>query len=344
MLEEILKEKGHHWNSSFPLGSTGSRLIRGHWPDFRAAEEEFCHWTGLPEALLFQSGYSANVGALSALTGPGDLVLCDRLCHASLLDGVRLSGAEKQYFHHNDLNHLEDLLRTKKVRKRKWVLAESVFSMDGDLPDLVGLVELCRRHDATLYLDEAHALGYYGSSQRPGAGLLAHAQSQLPEESTLLSHLIVSAPLGKAPGIMGGFVAGHPLLKEYLINRARSFIFSTAQPPVLAAMIQRILLNFREGVYNHRIHRLIRNAEYLREKLDIMGLDSPSRSAIIPVILGDAVRALQMSERLKDAGMDARAIRPPTVAENSSRLRVTVHSCHTEKEMDTLLDHIQKEK
>tara|TARA_B100001939_G_C16947617_1_gene620982 strand:+ start:3769 stop:4956 length:1188 start_codon:yes stop_codon:yes gene_type:complete len=336
LLQELLKEKP---GTNVTVGSTGSRLIRGHWPSFDEAENAFNAWAETPSSLLFQSGYSANVGTLSALTGPGDIAFCDRLCHASLLDGVRLSGAQKQYFQHNDLNHLESLLKKKIPRKRRWILCESVFSMDGDIPDLAGLLDLCRKYDATLFLDEAHALGYYGSPGNPGAGLLASLKKELAGRDPY-SHVILSAPLGKAPGIMGAFVAGHPLLRQFLVNRARSFVFSTAQPPVLAALITRILENFRSHVYDHRIAALRENVDYFKNLLKENRIQVSSRSAIIPVVLGEADVCLKTSRRLKEIGMDVRAIRPPTVAPGSSRLRIAIHSCHTRDQLGRLLDVI----
>ena len=342
LLQSLTDATGAFANSgsgtNVTVGSTGSRLIRGHWPSFEEAESQFNQWTEVPSSLLFQSGYSANVGALSALTGPGDVAFCDRLCHASLLDGIRLSGAQKQYYDHNDLDHLESLLRKKPCKRRRWILCEGVFSMDGDTPDLDGLLQLCKRYDATLYLDEAHSLGYYGSERSPGAGLVASHREKL--DSDLFSYLVISAPLGKAPGIMGAFVAGDALLKEFLVNRARSFVFSTAQPPLLAAMISRILENFRTHKYDERISKLRSNASYFRERVEQLGLGLNSQSAIVPVVLGQAETCLETSESLKSMGMDVRAIRPPTVAEGSSRLRITVHSCHTQKQLDRLLQGI----
>ncbi|MCB1304661.1 MAG: 8-amino-7-oxononanoate synthase [Leptospiraceae bacterium] len=320
------------------VGSTGSRLIRGHWPSFEEAETQFCEWQDLPAALLFQSGYSANVGALSAISGPGDVAFCDRLCHASLLDGIRLSGAQRHYFHHNDLDHLESLLKKKGTRKSRWVLSEGVFSMDGDCPDVRGILDLCHKYDATLYLDEAHALGYLGSRRSPGGGLVAALREQASISSQELhDRIILSFPMGKAPGIMGGFVAGGKALREFLINRARSFVFSTAQPPILAAMIARIVRNFQEGAYDDRMLHLRSNAEFLRSKMESLGRQSTSQSAIVPFLIGDARDALEMSKHLETNGFDVRAIRPPTVAEGSSRLRITVHSCHSTESIARLL-------
>ena len=337
LLNSLICETGVE--SNVTVGSTGSRLIRGHWPSFENAEEEFNRWARTPDSLLFQSGYNANVGALSALTGPGDLVFCDRLCHASLLDGIRLSGAQKIYFKHNDLNHLESLLATKSTRRRKWILSESVFSMDGDVPDLKGLLDLCRRYQATLYLDEAHALGFFGSEESPGAGLLASRRAELGDD--VFDHAIISAPLGKAPGVMGAFVAGDKLLKDYLINRARSFVFSTAQPPILAAMIGAIIRRFRNHEYDHRMASLRKNVSYIKSLIAELHLVSPSDSAIVPIVLGEMDKCLQVSEHLKNHGMDVRAIRPPTVPEGSSRLRITIHSCHSQSELDRLMELIQ---
>lgn len=312
--------------STQDLGSTGSRLIRGHREAFDRAERAFADWVGLDDALLFHSGYAGNVGTLQALLSPGDLVFADRLCHASLLDGIRLSGATRHYFRHNDLEHLSELLRKHSTRKRRWIVTESVFSMDGDRPDRDALLALAEQNDCLLYLDEAHAIGVIGEAGRG----LAHQEQQ--------RFAVLSYPMGKAPGLMGCFVAGPPELKAFLVNHARSFIYSTAQPPLLADLLRLVIEEMGTDEMEKRRIRLRKLSELLFKRLNEEGFATGvTPSHITPIILGDEERTIQTATRLKQQGFSVFAIRPPTVPAGACRLRISVHAGNTEEEIEGLV-------
>lgn len=308
------------------LGSTGSRLIRGHRDAFDRAERTFADWVGLDDSLLFHSGYAGNVGTLQALLSPGDLVFADRLCHASLLDGIRLSGATRHYFRHNDLEHLSELLRKHSTRKRRWIVTESVFSMDGDRPDRDALLALAEQNDCLLYLDEAHAIGVIGEAGRG----LAHQEQQ--------RFAVLSYPMGKAPGLMGCFVAGPPELKAFLVNHARSFIYSTAQPPLLADLLRLVIEEMCTDEMEKRRIRLRKLSELLFKRLNEEGFATGvTPSHITPIILGAEERTIQTATRLKQQGFSVFAIRPPTVPAGACRLRISVHAGNTEEEIEGLV-------
>ena len=308
------------------LGSTGSRLICGHREAFDRAERTFADWVGLDDSLLFHSGYAGNVGTLQALLSPGDLVFADRLCHASLLDGIRLSGATRHYFGHNDLDHLGELLRKHSTRKRRWIVTESVFSMDGDQPDRDALLALSEKNDCLLYLDEAHAIGVIGEAGRG----LAHPQQH--------RFAVLSYPMGKAPGLMGCFVSGPPELKAFLVNHARSFIYSTAQPPLLADLLRLVIEEMGTDEMEMRRIRLRKLSELLFKRLNEEGFAAGvTPSHITPIILGDEERTIQTATRLKQQGFSVFAIRPPTVPVGACRLRISVHAGNTEEEIEGLI-------
>lgn len=319
------------FESLFPLttqdfGSTGSRLIRGHREAFDRAERTFADWVGHDDSLLFHSGYAGNVGTLQALLSPGDLVFADRLCHASLLDGIRLSGATRHYFRHNDLEHLSELLKKHSTRKRRWIVTESVFSMDGDQPDRDALLALAEKNDCLLYLDEAHAIGLTGAS---GRGLAYPQQHRFA---------VLSYPMGKAPGLMGCFVAGPPELKAFLVNHARSFIYSTAQPPLLADLLRLVIEEMGTDEMEKRRVRLRKLSELLFKRLNEEGFATGGTpSHITPIILGDEERTIQTATRLKQQGFSVFAIRPPTVPAGACRLRISVHAGNTEEEIEGLV-------
>ncbi len=330
LLMEITRE---HGDGSF-VGSTASRLIRGHYEIFDRAEAEFARFAGAPAALLFTSGYAANAGTIPAVISQRDLVFCDRLCHASLLDGVRLSGARRFYFAHNDLDDLERQLKKHpaRSRSRRWIVTESVFSMDGDSPKLPELCDLAERHDALVYLDEAHAVGVRGPG---GAGLAAETRTG--------ERIAVNVfPCGKAPGLMGAFVCGAPELKSLLINKARSFVFSTAQPPLLAELLRRVTAHLPQ--LDDARARLAENAEYLRKHLRAGGYDTGASDAqIVPVIVGDEDSALDLAARCRERGLDIRAIRPPTVPKGSSRLRISLQAGHSREDLDEVIAALNRE-
>ena len=327
-LRDLLERRLANWSG--PVGSTGSRLLRGHAEAFDRAEGDFARWTGHPAALLLHSGYAANLGVLPALVGGRDHVFCDRLAHASLLDGIRLSGARRYYYDHDDPVDLTAKLKQYPPRKggRAWIVSETVFSMDGDLPDIAGLARTAREHGALLYLDEAHAIGMFGPH---GAGRVA--------EAGLQAEVAVAVyPCGKAPGLMGAFVCGTEVLRSFLVNRCRSLIFSTAQPPLLAALLTDVIrLMATPEVARDREH-VLDLARTLRAGLGKVGIATRGDSMIVPVIAGSEERALAWSRSCADNGLDARAIRPPSVPAGGSRLRITINATHTPGDIERLLN------
>jgi 8-amino-7-oxononanoate synthase len=293
------------------VGSGGSRLLRGHRECFERLEDRLAGFCGAESALLFSSGYAANVGLLSTLLGPGDLVLSDERNHASLIDGIRLAGARKIVYPHQDLNALEGALGAARASGRRVVVTESLFSMDGDLTPLAPLVALAESRGALVIVDEAHATGLYGAR---GSGRV--------EELGLGSRVLATVHAGgKALGCAGAWVAGPSVLRDALVNRARSFVFSTAPLPVLTAALEGAL-----DVVGHepgRRQETHRKAALLRGALREAGADvGRSDSPIVPVLLGENERALAFQEGLARAGFDVRAIRFPTVPKGTARLRV----------------------
>jgi 8-amino-7-oxononanoate synthase len=296
------------------VGGTGSRLLSGHAAIWDEIENEFAEFAGSPAALYFGSGYAANIGLLTSLAGRDDIIFSDALNHASLIDGIRLSGARKRIYPHADLNVLETLLREHQGEPgRKLIVTETVFSMDGDVAPLPDILALAQRHGAGVILDEAHTTAVHGPG---GRGLAA----EHPRADNVLATV---HPCGKALGSAGAFVCCGGLLKEHLINHARSFIFSTAMPPYVAAQI-RAALRLARGMDRERTI-LRQNSQQLREALCGYGLDTAaSVTQIIPVILGENETALSAANFLQQRGFAVRAIRPPTVAPGTARLRFSL--------------------
>lgn len=296
--------------------ASASRLMSGTFPVHDELEQALAVLVGKEAALLFGSGYAMNLGVLSALAGRDDAIFADRLVHASLIDGARLSGAALKRFAHNDAASLERLLSSTPVRGRRFVVCESVYSMDGDLAPLESLASLSRSNDALFIVDEAHALGVFGN----GRGL-CHA---LPGE---LAPDLVLGTLGKALGSFGGFAAGSRLLRELLVNRARSFIYSTALPPAsAAAALAAVEIVAQEPGLGAD---LLQRAAALSSSLRAAGLQAPAAtSQILPVHIGDNRLALRLAEALEARGVLAVAIRPPTVPEGTARLRLSVTLSH----------------
>jgi 8-amino-7-oxononanoate synthase len=296
------------------VGSTGSRLLSGNSREWEALEAEFADFAGTEAALYFGSGYSANVGLISAIAGRGDLIFSDALNHASLIDGIRLSGASKIIYPHGDVEFLEAALREHKAHPgAKLIVTESVFSMEGDVAPVTRLAEIADAYGAELIVDEAHATGVCGPQ---GRGVCA--------ELGLERKVIASVhTCGKALASAGAFVCGSRALRDYLINRARTFIFSTAMPPYLAGQI-RAALGLARAADEQRAHlRTIANA--LRQKFTAAGIDcGASSTQIIPICLGGNEAALDVAAKLQDAGFAVRAIRPPTVPAGTSRIRLSL--------------------
>jgi 8-amino-7-oxononanoate synthase len=293
-------------------GAGASRLIHGTRRALVDLETRLAEWVGAPEALLFTSGYAANVGLLTAVGVAGSTILSDQLNHASIVDGCRLARAEVKVVPHLDLTAMETALRNCQGTSSRWVITESCFSMDGDGPDLVALRTLCDRFDAGLLVDEAHALGVFGAK---GAGRCA--------EAGVVPDALVGT-LGKAVGTQGAFVAGSPMLRELLWNQARSFVFSTATSPLLASVT--LLHVERLKAADSARALAIGRASLLRDALVRRGIQVPQGlgGPIVPVLVGDNDQAVRVADTLEANGILAQAIRPPTVPVGSARLRLTV--------------------
>ncbi|MDR1989507.1 MAG: 8-amino-7-oxononanoate synthase [Acidobacteriaceae bacterium] len=305
------------------VGSTGSRLLRGDRAAFHHVEEQFAAFKGTERALFFSSGYLANLAVLTALTEKGDVLFSDARNHASLIDGAKLSRAEIVVVPHNDLDALADLLRATPCEGVRFVVVESLYSMDGDLARLAEYRDLCRAMHATLIVDAAHAVGVCGAS---GSGAI--------EDAGIDANDCLSVnTAGKALGVSGAFVAGPAWAIEHLVQRARPFIFSTAAPPAVAHAIAASLRIIRAEP--QRRERLRARAAYLRHRLNEAGIDTPAGlSHIISVVIGDNERTLTVAARLQSAGFDARAIRPPSVPEGTARLRLSVNAGLDEAVLD----------
>lgn len=307
------------------LGATGSRLLSGHTADWNILEEEFAQFAGTEAALYFGSGYAANVGLMTSLLGKDDLVFSDELNHASLIDGIRLSGVRKFVYPHLDLNALEAGLHAARSRGRKLVVTESVFSMDGDIAPLAEILEISERCGAAVIVDEAHATAVHGPG---GRGLAA-------EKKTAGRVFAVVHTCGKALASAGAFVCGSAILREHLINHARTFIFSTALPPYMVGQI-RAALRLASAMDQQRAV-LRENAKKFAARLRADGWNlSGSKSQIVPVVIGGNQEAMDAAAELQEQGFAVKAVRPPTVAAGQSRLRLSLTSAIAPAELTRL--------
>ncbi len=313
------------------VASTGSRLLSGHVPAWEVLEAEFASWVGSDAALLFNSGYAANTGLLGSILRDSDVVFSDSANHASLIDGLRLSKARRVIFSHLDMNALEEALKSERdVLGERFIVVESIFSMDGDRSSIVDLSMLADRYDANLIVDEAHATGVSGPE---GRGEVAAAERPGNVFATIHT-------CGKALASAGAFVAGSQTLKDFLINRARTFIFSTALPPYMASQIHAAISLARRAGNKRTL--LSRMADGLRTRLRDGGLDcGKSDSQIIPVLLGTNEEALRVSDILGRKGLLVRAIRPPTVPEGTSRLRLSLNTTIPPQVIDELVEALR---
>jgi|SRR5208283_5313581 len=312
------------------IGGTGSRLLSGQSEEWHQLETRFATFAGTESALYFTTGYAANMGLLSALVTKDDVIFSDSLNHASLIDGMRLSGARKVIYPHLDLQVLEDALRQEAGAPwRKIIVTESVFSMDGDIAPLGTIAALAERYGAALIVDEAHATAVHGPG---GRGIAA--------EADILPQLLAAIhTCGKGLGCAGAFVCGPAVLKEHLINHARSFIFSTALPPYFAKQIE-AALDLSDTMDLHRQY-LLKNAAHFIQSLRAEGFNTASSaSQIVPIILGNNEDTLDAAEHLQRDGFAVRAIRPPTVPEGSSRLRLSLTTQIEVYELDRLVSSL----
>ncbi|MFZ1933931.1 MAG: 8-amino-7-oxononanoate synthase [Thermoguttaceae bacterium] len=339
-------------------GSGASPLITGRAALHRRLEERLAAFEGTEAALLFASGFAANAGTIAALVGPGDAVYCDRKNHASLFDGCRLSRADVRVYPHGDWRRLAALLEQSKKCRRRLIVTDSLFSMDGDLAPLAELADLAEKFEAMLLVDEAHATGVFG---RHGRGVAEHLGDcpnfrvgdcpnfRVSENGTVpLGAATPGRPnsenrvhvrigtLSKALGSVGGFVAGSRPLIEWLVNRARPYVFSTAAPAAASAAALAALEIVEQEP--QRRHSLLARAETLRSELAARGWNTGSSvSQIIPIIVGDPDRAVELSLKLRDHGLFVPAIRPPTVPEGEACLRISLTTNHTEEMIELLI-------
>jgi len=312
----------------YGTGSGGSRLVSGSSDLHRMLEHRIAEFKNTEAAILFSSGYLANIGTISSLVGSDDIIYSDELNHASIIDGARLSRASVRIYKHLDLNHLKELLEADKDKKcKKLIVTDSVFSMDGDLVSLPELVELAERYGCMLMVDEAHATGVLGER---GSGATEHfgVEDRVP---------VVMGTLSKAIGSLGGYIAGSQELIDYIRNRVRSYIFDTSLPPAsVAASIAAIDIIENEPERREHLWNLVTQFKSGIEETGLKIL--PSHSAIIPVLIGEAEPALNFAKALREYGVFTPAVRPPSVPPGMCRIRVTIMAKHTEDNVSTALD------
>ncbi len=319
----------------YGFGSGASRLLSGTYDSHRQLERNIASFKKTESALVFNTGYAANTGIIDALAGKNWVVFSDELNHASIIDGARLSGADVKIYRHRDIKHLESLLNKNfKSRKtgRGLIVTDTVFSMDGDIAPLKDLVSLGEKFNTLLMIDDAHATGVIGKTGRGG---LEHFGIKSKE-------IIQMGTLSKAAGCFGGFVAGNSELIDLLINRARSFIYSTSLPPAVAAASIRAIKILDSGS-DYRRKKLWKNRERMYQGLKEIGFDTlDSETPIIPVMVGETKEALRIGSHLYNNKIFAPAIRPPTVSEGKCRIRFTVTAGHTYKDIDMALEAMKE--
>ncbi len=313
------------------VGAGAARLISGTMTPHEQLEQALARFKHVEAVLTYATGYTTNVGLLPALCDHDGLILVDRSCHASLIQACRVSKATLRVFHHNDVGHLETVLSKRGKARQTLVVTEGVFSMDGDLAPLPELLTLCRRYGATLLVDDAHGTGVMGEH---GRGTVEHFGVN-PRD------LIQMGTLSKAIGASGGYAAGTASLKDYLINTSKTFIYTTASPPAIAAAATAALQIIRHDP--NRRARLWDNRHHLHAALQDMGFHlTRTQSPILPIIVKSPETALKMSQALYEAGVYVPAIRPPTVPRHSSRLRLTVSSEHTKEQLEKVVKALRE--
>ncbi len=314
------------WGTS----SSASRLIAGNLDLFEMAEKKLAQFKGLESSLIFPSGYQANVSVISTLVGDGDTIFSDELNHASIIDGCRLSKAKIYVYRHLDFDDL--LKKIKNVRGgKKLIVTDSVFSMDGDIADIKELIKIAENHDCALLIDDAHATGILG---RNGSGSLEHFGIKGKD-------VMVLATGGKALGVSGAFLCCNYLVRDYLINKCRGFIYSTGVLPLIPAGLVTSINIVKKEVWRRK--KLKELSEYFWKKLNELGVNTSSTpSHILPLIIGDAQKTMEITNKLYQQGIFVRAIRPPTVPENSSRIRFCITAEHSFEDIDWVIDVLKK--
>ena len=319
----------HEGATAYGVGSGASHLVLGHTRAHEALEQQLATFVNLPRALLFSTGYMANLGVVTALLNREDAVFADRLNHASLNDACLLARAQFKRYAHNDVEQLSRLLETTKAR-RKLIVADAVFSMDGDIAPVPQLLELAERFDAWLLLDDAHGFGVLGAG---GRGVLEHFDMQHPR-------IIYMATLGKAAGVFGAFVAGDDTVIETLMQRARTYIYTTAMPPLLACAVSKSveLISAGASLRKQLVENIIQLKQTLTSNMPEGWRLLPSITAIQPLVIGDNRAAMDIAEQLAARGMLVPAIRPPTVPQGTARLRISLSAAHTRDDVRVLCD------
>ncbi len=316
-------------SSSYSLAAASSRLLTGNHAEYEQLEDLLSQMYGGRAALVFNSGYHANVGMLPALGGKGDLVLSDKLNHASIIDGATLAGAKFKRYRHLDCEHLETMLAKNHGKYRHiFIITESVFSMDGDVADLRRLVELKQKYDAVLIVDEAHGFGLFGET---GCGMCQ-------QQGVVDDIDIIVSTFGKAACSMGSVAIMSPLMKDYLVNKMRSLIFTTALPPLVVSWTRFMLEKIID--MNDRRQHLAAIADRLRDGLKLKQLETMGSSHIVPLVVGENTAALTLADKMREAGILVFAIRPPTVPFGTARLRFSLNAGLTEADIDKILDNV----
>ncbi|MET4043688.1 8-amino-7-oxononanoate synthase [Bradyrhizobium sp. RT6a] len=316
-----------------PIGAGGSRLLRGNCDEHETLEKEAAQFFGAETALFFGGGYVANFAVLTTLPQRGDLLVLDSLVHASIHEGARAGRAEFRISAHNDPQSIEDTIRDWRAgggAGRVWIVAESLYSMDGDFAPLEGLVAIADRYDAFLMVDEAHATGVYGEQ---GRGLTAPYEGR--------ENLLVVHTCGKALGAAGALVTASGVLREFMVNRCRPFIFATAPSPLIAVAVREALFILQEEP--ERQQRLAKLVAFTHREMGLRGWRSPSVSQIVPYIVGDNARAMRLASALQARGFDIRGIRPPTVPAGTARLRISLTLNVGEDDVRAMLDALFEE-
>ncbi len=329
MLADFIEQK--QFSPQFLFSSTSSRLLSGNTSIYKKLENNLAKLFHKEAALLFNTGYQCNLGVISTLFDKDDVIFCDKLNHASIIDGIKLSGATMHRYKHLDYTQLEDLLtKHRKNHKRAIIISESVFSMDGDIADIEKLVKLKEQYDTMLMIDEAHAFGVFG---RELCGVA--------EEADLLNKVdIVTATFGKSFASTGAFVVADKVIIDYLINKCRSFIFSTALPPA-NVMWTNWLLKKKSNVMKIQRKKLRELTRQTLSYMSAIGMSTVSHSQIIPIIIGDSKKTVELAKYVQDKGFYVLAVRPPSVPPNSSRLRLSLTADVNFEEVRRALDFIK---
>lgn len=325
--DPVLKRAACDAIERYGVGAGASRLVCGNIEPYARLEQTLARFKNKEAAIVFGSGYAGNIGTITALVGEGDVVILDKLDHASIIDGARQSGATIRVYPHKNLKKLENILQQCGSFRRKLIVTETVFSMDGDLAPLAEIVKLKEQYDAWLMIDEAHATGLYAQNRR-GIAEAAGVEDKID---------ITLGTLSKALGCAGGFVVGSQVLIDHLRNRARSLIYSTALPPaIIAAAVAAVDFVMSDAGHQRR-DKLWRNVSVMKNGLAKLAIQNESRSPIIPVVIGDETAAVETSQKLFERGIFVPAIRFPTVPKGKARLRVTVTAAHQQRDIDLFL-------